>query len=64
MTCRDCIFVDEFDPRPDEIERGLLLGCKYTNYEGYIKDEKDICPFFHAKNNNPRPPVEAEGGKQ
>lgn len=45
--CEDCTWVDKFKPRKDEIERGLLLGCKYPNYEGYTKsDMAERCCFF------------------
>ncbi len=52
--CADCVWVDKFDPRQDEIERGLSLGCTYPNWEGYTKDDEPICggAFFCGKENN------------
>lgn len=41
--CTDCMWVDRFNPRPDEIARGLTLGCKKPNWEGYTKDDEPAC---------------------
>ena len=45
--CVDCDWCGHFKPRQDEIERGLTLGCRYPNYEGYT-DGKACC-FFMPK---------------
>lgn len=42
-TCSTCAYVKRFTPRPDEVARGLTLGCKYPNYEGYTSDEQPAC---------------------
>ncbi len=41
--CSDCVCVDKFKPRPDEIERGLLMGCKKPGWEGYTHDDNPAC---------------------
>lgn len=33
--CEACRYVKRFTPRPDELKRGLVLGCNYPGYEGY-----------------------------
>ena len=51
ITCDRCIWVDKFNPRKDEIERGLILGCKKPGWEGYTKNEEPSCGwcFFYEK---------------
>ena len=45
--CSNCVHVDKFRPRKDEIERGLFIGCKYPGFEGYTKDDAaEKCSFF------------------
>ena len=41
--CTTCRHVDKFTPRKDELERGLTLGCRYPNYEGYTSDAEPAC---------------------
>lgn len=49
--CMNCIHVDIFKPRKDEIEKGHLLGCKKDGWEGYTTNEKPACSgiFFIKK---------------
>jgi len=57
--CINCVWVDKFSPRNDELERGLILGCTYSNWEGYTKDDEPMCggQFFYPK---PIPPPSAK----
>ena len=41
--CIDCQWLNRFKPRPDEIERGLVIGCRCPGYEGYTKNDKPMC---------------------
>lgn len=41
--CANCVWVDKFSPRKDELERGLILGCKKPDFEGYTRDDKPAC---------------------
>ena len=50
-TCTNCMWVQEFIPRPDEVERGLTLGCNKPGWEGYTSNEKSSCDgvFFSPR---------------
>lgn len=50
-NCKNCCWVDEFSPRKDEEDRGLTLGCKKPNWEGYTKNGAPACGgvFFFPK---------------
>lgn len=42
-TCDRCKWVGRFNPRPDEVERGWVLGCRKPGYEGYTKENAPAC---------------------
>jgi len=53
--CEDCLWVDIFTPRQDEIEAGHTLGCKYPGWEEYIHSESaERRPFFTNKKSDER----------
>lgn len=41
--CVDCVWVERFRPRQDEVDRGHFLGCRYPNYEGYTSYDHMAC---------------------
>jgi len=45
--CDNCFYVRRFQPREDEIKRGLTLGCRFPNYEGYTRPGA-TCGFWRA----------------
>ena len=51
VKCEDCIWVDIFTPRQDEIERGQTMGCTKPDWEGYTRNDKPDCGgvFFSPK---------------
>lgn len=51
IRCLDCMWVDQFYPRADELTQGLVLGCKKLNWECYTKDLAPSCDgvFFRQK---------------
>ena len=42
-TCATCAWVHRFTPRPDEVERGLTMGCKKPGWEGYTRENEPAC---------------------
>lgn len=51
IRCENCIWVDRFKPRPDEIVRGFFMGCKKPGWEGYTYNDAPTCGgvFFKKK---------------
>jgi len=46
--CENCTWVDKFNPRKDEIDKGHLLGCKYPGWVGYVhSDDAKKCSTFY-----------------
>lgn len=51
VKCNDCVWVEKFKPREDEIKRNLLMGCTRKNFEGYTHENNPACGgvFFVKK---------------
>lgn len=48
--CEDCTFVRKFNPRKDELERGLTMGCTYPGWEGYVKSsDAEKCTTYNPR---------------
>jgi len=43
VRCSNCVWVHKFNPRQDEIDRGLTIGCKKPGWEGYSHDDDPAC---------------------
>ena len=56
-SCPQCVWVDRFRPRPDEVERGHVLGCRKPGWEGYTSPTHMACGGVFFRRN---PAVSAE----
>jgi hypothetical protein len=55
--CETCHWCDKFEPRQDELARGLVLGCKLPGYEGYTSPLRMACSGtgYLEANHEPNP---------
>ena len=51
--CSHCVRVHKFNPRRDEIDRGLTIGCKKPGWEGYSHDDAPACGGVFFSTNIP-----------
>jgi len=66
--CIDCRWLNRFKPRPDEIEKGLVIGCRHPGYEGYTWNDAPACggTCFEKRKTIDMPAIsreEKEGGR-